>query len=51
MNEEAAAPVVNENGVKMESEIRKPRKGRKAKVKRPDFNLKIESKDVEIFFN
>ncbi len=45
--------VVNEeksNG-KIENEIRKPRKGRKSKVKKPDFNLKIESKDVEIFFN
>lgn len=35
----------------IEVEIRKPKKGRKTKVKRPDFNLKIEDKDVQIFFN
>lgn len=32
----------------LETEIRKPKKGRKPKV---SFNLKIEEKDVEIFFN
>ena len=35
----------------LESEVRKAKKGRKSKVKRPEFNLKIENKDIEIFFN
>jgi hypothetical protein len=32
----------------IETEIRKPRKGKKNKV---SFNLKIEEKDVKIFFH
>ena len=37
--------------IKMEGEIRKPRRGRKRKIERPDYNLKVEIKDVEIQFN
>lgn len=36
---------------KIEVEVRKPKKGRKAKNKRPEFNLQIVDKDVQIFFN
>ena len=36
---------------KIEIEVRKPKKGRKTKIKRPEFNLQIVDKDVQIFFN